>query len=118
MRKRFIPFIALAATGLPWLVHQNSPSASAQQAPGAPGLRLYVANKGAIQVACRDANSNPDAVSVIDPSQPSSLVATVPVGGSPQGIAVSPVDGRFIYVANADDSTVSVIDATTDQTTG
>src|SRR4051794_8138091 len=117
MNKRFILWIALMAAGLPWLFHRAGRSASAQETPGVARLRLYVANKGAVHVACRDANSNVDAVSVIDPSQPSPLVATVPVGGSPQGIAVSP-DGQLVYVANADDNSVSVLDATTDQTAG
>ena len=37
-------------------------------------------------------------------------VATVAVGASPEGVAVSP-DGSQVYVANHVDSTVSVIDA-------
>ena len=36
------------------------------------------------------------------------LVATVPVGASPGGVAVTP-DGAFVYVTNAIDNTVSVL---------
>src|SRR5438874_13300112 len=117
MDKRFLPWIALPAIVLQGLLHQSSPPASAQETRGDSGLRLYVANKGAVRVACRDANSNVDAVSILDPAQPSPLVAIVPVGGSPQGIAVS-ADGQFVYVANADDNSVSVIDTTTDEAAG
>jgi YVTN family beta-propeller protein len=39
-------------------------------------------------------------------------LATLTVGGEPSGVAVTP-DGRTAYVANADDGTVSVIDAST-----
>src|SRR5207245_9185783 len=39
--------------------------------------------------------------------------ATIPVGGSPLGVAVSPA-GSFVYVANMDDNTVSVYSVATD----
>jgi YVTN family beta-propeller protein len=45
-----------------------------------------------------------------------SLVATIPVGTNPVGVAVSP-DGTKVLVANAYDSTVSVINAATDAVT-
>ena len=38
-----------------------------------------------------------------------SVVATVPVGRTPDGIAISP-DGRRAYVANYGTDTVSVVD--------
>ena len=38
---------------------------------------------------------------------------SIPVGGHPSGIAVSP-DGKFVYVANANSDTISVIDAARD----
>jgi YVTN family beta-propeller protein len=43
---------------------------------------------------------------------PPSVVATVPVGTSPQGVAVTP-DGNHAYVANAGSNNVSVIAAAT-----
>ena len=46
-------------------------------------------------------------VSVIDTAS-NSVVATVPVGSTPFGVAVTP-DGAFVYVANRDSNNVSVI---------
>src|SRR5438105_163041 len=51
----------------------------------------------------RDANT----VSVID-TVSNTVTATVTVGGSPNGVAVTP-DGAHVYVANGSDGTVSVI---------
>ena len=45
------------------------------------------------------------------------LVATIPVGNCPQGVAITP-DGTQAYVANADDDTVSVIDTATNTVAG
>ena len=56
-------------------------------------------------------NNNDDTVSVIDTAT-TSVIATVPVGASPAGVAVTP-DGRFAYVANQLGNSVSVIDAAT-----
>jgi len=59
------------------------------------------------------ANSTDGTVSVIDTAT-NTVVATVPVGASPQSVAVAP-DGAFAYVANFGSSpgTVSVINTTT-----
>jgi YVTN family beta-propeller protein len=57
------------------------------------------------------ANSNSDTVSVIDVAT-RIVVATVPVGRGPSGVAAS-VPGTRVYVLNALDNTVSVIDAGT-----
>src|SRR5436190_13003819 len=100
MKKQLLLWLVPLAIALLWLSHRSSPSASAQETRSATGLRLFVANKGAVRVACRDANSNVDSMSIIDPAQPSPLAATVPVGGSPQGIAVRPT-AALAYVANA-----------------
>lgn len=54
------------------------------------------------------ANVGSNTVSVIDPAT-NRVVATVPVGVSPQGVAVSPVTNR-VYVTNFNSGTVSVID--------
>jgi len=57
------------------------------------------------------ANLRASTVSVIDvPSR--RVVARVPVGAEPDGVAVSP-DGSRIYVANFAGNSVSVIDAAT-----
>jgi len=54
-------------------------------------------------------------VSVIDTST-NTVVATVEVGASPFGVAVSP-DGTRVYVANESDDTVSVINTSTNTVT-
>jgi YVTN family beta-propeller protein len=55
-------------------------------------------------------------VSVIDPST-DKVVATVPVGANPNGVAVSPngPDAGDIYVTNNGSENVSVIDPSTDK---
>jgi len=57
------------------------------------------------------ANFGSNTVSVINTTT-DAVVATVPVGNSPMGVAVSP-DGGIAYVANSNSSTVSVINAST-----
>jgi YVTN family beta-propeller protein len=65
----------------------------------------YVTN----YVATIDGSNLPaSAVSVID-SASNTLVATIPVGQFPNGVAITP-DGNHAYVANQGDHTVSVID--------
>jgi YVTN family beta-propeller protein len=57
-------------------------------------------------------NQNDDTVSVLDTAS-KTVVATIPVGGSPEGVAVTP-DAKHVYVANFFPSnTVSVIDTAT-----
>ena len=52
-----------------------------------------------------------NSVSVIDTAT-NTVMATVPVGNNPVGVAITP-DGRYAYVANANSGTVSVIDMAT-----
>jgi len=52
-------------------------------------------------------NRDDSTVSVIDTAS-NTVTATVTVGGSPNGVAVTP-DGAHVYVANGSDGTVSVI---------
>jgi YVTN family beta-propeller protein len=55
-------------------------------------------------------NYDSESVSVIN-TRTNAVIATVPVGVGPWGVAVSP-DGRRVYVANNVSSSLSVIDAT------
>jgi YVTN family beta-propeller protein len=55
-------------------------------------------------------NAGSDNVSVIDTAT-NAVVATIPVGVSPTGVAVS-ADGTRVYIANSGSDSVSVIDAT------
>jgi YVTN family beta-propeller protein len=57
------------------------------------------------------ANSGSNNVSVID-SSTNTVVATVTVGNSPHGVAVTP-DNTHVYVTNDGSDTVSVIDTST-----
>jgi YVTN family beta-propeller protein len=88
----FMALCALLALGLGLMASQ------VEAAPFA-----YVANEGG-------------SVSVIDTAT-NTVVATVPVGGVPIGVAVTP-DGKHAYVANFTDGTVSVIATATSNTTG
>jgi YVTN family beta-propeller protein len=56
-------------------------------------------------------NSGDNTVSVIDTTT-NTVIATVPVGRDPRGVAVTP-DGTKVYVTNFDDNTVSVIGTVT-----
>lgn len=56
-------------------------------------------------------NTVANTVSVIDPAT-NSVIATVPVGSNPKGIAVTP-NGGFVYVVNQLGNSVSVISAAT-----
>jgi YVTN family beta-propeller protein len=67
----------------------------------AAGLKAYVGN------------FKDNTVSVIDTAA-GAVVATVPVGAGPDGIAITP-DGKTVFVSGASASTVAVIDATTDK---
>jgi len=56
-----------------------------------------------------------DTVQVVDLGT-SKLVASIPVGSNPMGIAFSPVNPRA-YVSNTDDGTVSIIDTSSNSST-
>jgi YVTN family beta-propeller protein len=62
---------------------------------------------------CVVSNLGSNTASVIDASAtPPNVSATVPVGGTPQGVAISP-DGKTALVTNAGDGTVSFISTST-----
>ena len=73
------------------------------------GLLLALALSAAAHAApfAYITNASSSSVSVIDIAS-NSVVATVPVGSFPNGVAVTP-DGAFVYVANLISSNVSVI---------
>src|SRR6266478_4146409 len=77
------------------------------------GQFAYVTNTGAICDLC--SFNQPPSVSVIDTTT-YSVVATIPVGQYPAGVAVTP-NGAFAYVANFNSNSVSVIDTATNTVT-
>jgi len=76
------------------------------------GALLYVTNSdgGSVQAFSITASNVPGAVS-ISPGPPVvlTLVATIPVGQGPAGIAVDPSRGAFVLVCNSGSGTVSII---------
>src|SRR5258708_32676259 len=70
---------------------------------------LFVSAQGQTSVHVTNQFSN--TVSKID-STTNTIVATIPVGNFPYGVAVSP-NGDSVYVANLLDNTISVIDVAT-----
>src|SRR6266404_1294948 len=73
------------------------------------GAFAYVTNTGIICDLCPV--SQPPSVSVIDTAS-YKVVATIPVGLYPAGVAISP-NGAFAYVANFNSHSVSIISTTT-----
>src|SRR5260370_5301340 len=78
------------------------------------GRFAYVTNTGAVCDLCPI--NQPSSVSVIDTST-YSVVATIPVGQYPAGVAITP-NGAFAYVTNYNSNSVSVIDTATNTVTG
>lgn len=78
--------------------------------------RLAVAEAADATARVYVANISSNDVSVIDTAT-NTVIATVPVGGTPDGIAASP-DGAIVYVANAGGNSVSIIDTTTNAVIG
>ena len=90
--------------------------------------KLYVSNEGGRQAQPGDTTmdsygtavpadgylgtSTTGTVSVIDPTDPSAAVSSIPVGLHPTAMYR---DGNALFVANTNSDTVSVIDTTTDQ---
>jgi YVTN family beta-propeller protein len=76
-----------------------TPGAARRLCISPAGDRVYVTNNG------------DDSVSAIDTAT-QHVIATIPVGRKPMGIAITP-NGQEVYVTNQRDGTVSVIDTTT-----
>src|SRR4029079_3355089 len=74
-------------------------------------LVVFGASAAVAQTRGYVTNSGNNTVSVIDTAT-NTVVATIPVGTSPDGIAVTP-NGAFAYVANLSSNNVSVISAAT-----
>jgi YVTN family beta-propeller protein len=66
-----------------------------------------------MELSCTSRNGRACTVSVVDAAT-LKLVATIPVGKRPWGIAISR-DGRFVYTANGLSNDVSVIDRATNK---
>src|SRR2546422_5866625 len=77
------------------------------------GAFAYVTNTGALCDFCT--LNPPPSVSVIDTAT-YSVVATIPVGNYPAGVAIT-THGAFAYVANFNSNSVSVIDTPTNTLT-
>jgi YVTN family beta-propeller protein len=75
-------------------------------------LVVFGASAALAQTRAYVTNTFDNTVSVIDPAT-DAVVATIPVGNGPGGIAVTP-NGAFAYVANAFGNDVSVISAATE----
>ena len=92
---------ALRDRGVPALFALMAMGMGILTMPSTAAAFLYVANTGANTVAVFDTTTSPP-----------SLVATVPIGTNPTGVALSP-DGKRVYTANTTSNNVSVIDTTT-----
>ncbi len=68
----------------------------------------YISNFGSGTVSVIDAGAAASCAGTGQVPPPPCVVATVPVGAFPGGVAVNPA-GTLVYVANQDDGTVSVI---------
>jgi len=78
---------------------------------GAWGVAMAATSGGDFAyVSLGGTSTTADVVKVLDVSS-GSVVATIPVGSGPRGVAASPL-GDLVYVANQGDDTVSVIDTT------
>jgi len=115
------------ATGM---VEARVPVGVAPYMPVVVGEKIYVSNWGGDQLA-KDAPSlttsgtpvktdprtsvaNTGSVSVVEKTADGwKQIKSIPVGGHPSGIAAGP-GGKFVYVANANSDTVSVIDTASD----
>jgi YVTN family beta-propeller protein len=81
--------------------------------PNSEPLGVTVSSDGKAYVA----NYNLNSVSVIDTAAGGIIVGgLIPVGNNPYGVALTP-NGSRVYVANRDNSTVSVINAGTNKVT-
>ena len=74
-------------------------------------LSLVFESQAAAEPNVYVANRTDNSVSVVD-ADTDSVLATIPVGDSPERLAVAP-DGSRVYVANTGSNSVSVIDTTT-----
>ncbi|MFO7400958.1 MAG: hypothetical protein C0P63_016450, partial [Actinomycetales bacterium] len=90
---RFRSVITALATGLAVLASLPAPASAGDARQGRQVA--YLTNQGN------------DTVSVVDITT-NTVIATIPVGGAPTGVAAGP-GGTRVYVANRDSDTVSVI---------
>jgi YVTN family beta-propeller protein len=102
------PNIGLAATGTGSIA--SFTAVNSTNAPITATITVTPIRNNLIEYAYI-ANYNANTVSVINTTL-NTVVATIPVGTNPHGVAVSP-NNQFVYVANHGSNTVSVIDAAT-----
>jgi YVTN family beta-propeller protein len=126
------PSSAAATGGPPGLIAPVAAPAAARETLhlAAPALQVPVHTAGQTPtvgseptgIAATDttayvANAGSDTVSVVDLTQdPAAVVATIPVGDRPAGVALSP-DGSQLFVTNFFGGTLSIIDTATDTVT-
>jgi YVTN family beta-propeller protein/VCBS repeat-containing protein len=91
-----------------------TPTQAARLAAGAPGA---AANATFTVTATNGLAATVTTVTVaVSPFEKGTVIASIPVGDSPYGVALSP-DGKHAYVTNRNDGTVSVIDTATNTVT-
>ena len=106
-------FCLLLALGI-WVVSESTRASDGRLVGGRIDVKAFEAKAAPIPTTqcpamlAYIANLDSNDVSVIDTSN-DTVLATVPVGSSPFGVAVKP-DGTRVYVTNDSDNTVSVID--------
>ncbi len=91
--------VDVIATGTYHVNRIYTPGAARRLCISPAGDRVYVTNNGAASVSAIDTATQ-------------QVIATIPVGQKPMGIAITP-NGEEVYVTNQHDGTVSVIDTTT-----
>ncbi len=109
------PGIGLAASGTgnidSFIAVNNGTSpitATITATPATPGIFAYFASGSNIN------NFGKNGTITVLNTATNTVVATIPVGASPLGVAISP-DGSRVYVANVVSQTISVIDASTNK---
>ncbi|MFJ7497619.1 hypothetical protein ACIQZB_42245 [Streptomyces sp. NPDC097727] len=94
---------ALAA-GIGVLLISCTPATSVRKDSAVPVAPVHTGASGRVYVT----NQQDDTLSVIDAST-YKVVATVPAGVAPEGVAVAK-DGKHVYIANSGSARVSVLD--------
>lgn len=97
---RAIVLAVLTCLSAPAQTAQNVAAGQQPMAVAVNGTKAYIVNRGG------------NSVTVVD-GKTRAVIATIPTGTGPEGIAINPVTNR-LYVANSTESSVTVIDGATD----